>query len=263
MIFKFIAAALTGVGGHYLNKRWDKAVLFLCLFFFYGIALSTLLYFSLLEGFDLPTDVPKLVRLYAMAFSGGIFCLWLLSIIVTMRDSKSFRVATIKSWTLSGVIGALLTTLLSTLYLATAVLAFNTAFNPASIRSLATDQDLFLSKHNFYPDEALLVDKDLDKLASQQESESDEDFAARVEREADNRKKVAAALLLIEEELLTEAQALLGRVDSITVEGERELLLGYIFALQGECEKGGEMFAQAQGVKQDIVIPVDYRVGCE
>jgi len=49
----------------------------------------------------------------------------------------------------------------------------------------------------------------------------------------------------------------------LALDDERELLLGYIFALQGECEKGGEMFAQAQGVDKDIVIPVEYRVGCE
>lgn len=68
---------------------------------------------------------------------------------------------------------------------------------------------------------------------------------------------------MIKEELLTEAQALLVRVDSVTAEGKRELLLGYIFALQSECEQAEEMFAQAQGVNKDIVVPADYRARCE
>lgn len=37
MIFKIIGTAITGIGGHYLNRRWDKAVLFLTLFILYGI----------------------------------------------------------------------------------------------------------------------------------------------------------------------------------------------------------------------------------
>ncbi|MBE0502081.1 MAG: hypothetical protein IBX47_11655 [Desulfuromonadales bacterium] len=263
MIFKFFAAALTGVGGHYLNKRWDKAMLFFCLFLFYAVALAAMLYYGLSSGVVPPTDAPKQVRLYALAFSAGIVGLWMLSIIVTMRDSRSYRVATIKSWTLSGVIAALFTTLLSTICLVTAVLAFNTAFNPARIRTLATDQDLFLTRHNFYPDQALTVDKDQTTLLTRNDSESDADFSARLKKGELNRKKLAAVSLLIEETLFAEAQTVLDRVDSAAAGGERELLLGTIFAQQGECEKAKEMFAQAQGVNENIVVPVDYRVECK
>jgi hypothetical protein len=263
MIFKFFAAVLTGVGGHYLNKRWDKAMLFFCLFLFYTVALAAMLYYGLTSGVVLPTDAPKQVRIYSLAFSAGTFGLWLLSIIVTMRDSRSYRVATIKSWTLSGVIAALFTTLLTTICLVVAVLCFNTAFNPAGVRSLATNQDLFLSRHNFYPDRALTVDKDQATLLTRSDSESDEDFAARLKKDLLNRKKLAAASLLIEEKLFAEAQTVLDRVDSAAATGERELLLGYLFALQGECEQAKELFAQAQGVKPDLVVPTDYRAGCE
>lgn len=35
MILKILASVFTGIGGHYLNRRWDKAILFLCLFVLY------------------------------------------------------------------------------------------------------------------------------------------------------------------------------------------------------------------------------------
>lgn len=32
MILRILASVATGIGGHYLNRRWDKATVFLCLF---------------------------------------------------------------------------------------------------------------------------------------------------------------------------------------------------------------------------------------
>jgi hypothetical protein len=150
MIFKILAAIFTGIGGHYMNRRWDKAILFLCLFIFYAVAVYAGFYYALLNRIDLSSGLLDQYKMVALAFGAGVFMLWFVSIIVTVRDSENYFKETIQRWTFSGLLGALLTTLMSTAFLVASVFAIVAVFNIATVRSHNAGQGSLGSLHNFY-----------------------------------------------------------------------------------------------------------------
>ncbi len=128
MILRITAAVFTGIGGHYLNRRWDKAILFLCLFVFYLAAIYVILIFSLRTITVSPSEASQKIHFITQSlwiiFSTGIFILWLVSLIITILDCKNSIEADIIKWTKSGIAGAILTSIMSFAVLAFAVNIF-------------------------------------------------------------------------------------------------------------------------------------------
>jgi len=104
-----LLSALTGVGGHFLNQRWDRALLFVALFgllVFAGFAVPILaFYLNLSSGWAFAVFVASAL---------GVGLAWLASLVVTWRDSSPLRLAPPLRWTFSARLGATLASLLTT-----------------------------------------------------------------------------------------------------------------------------------------------------
>lgn len=112
-----LLSVFTGVGGHFLNQRWDRALLFFGLFgllLVLGVASPFLSFYLNWPG------------LWVIAGFGasilGIGLTWLVSLIITWRDSSPQRLAPPLRWTLSARLGATLASLLVTVMLAFALM---------------------------------------------------------------------------------------------------------------------------------------------
>ena len=101
MISKILGTAITGIGGHYLNRRWDKAVLFLSFFIFYcvfcWVAVRTYLFSSIVGAPIVGTTISseEMIQQFkdatttlSIVYLAGILILWIISIIVTIIDGK-------------------------------------------------------------------------------------------------------------------------------------------------------------------------------
>lgn len=125
MIFKIISTALTGIGGHYLNKRWDKAALFLSLLIYYCVfCFIALLLFLLPPMVSTPGSSGEIIqhlenmaKKISIVYLSGILVLWLVSIGATIVDGKRTASVDIFDWTKTGMIAAVSTTLISFLLL--------------------------------------------------------------------------------------------------------------------------------------------------
>jgi putative flippase GtrA len=129
-----LLSAVTGVGGHFLNQRWDRALLFFALFgllMFLGYAVPFLSFYLNLPG----------AWVFAAFAAGvlGIGLAWLASLIVTWRDSSPQRLAPPLRWTFSARLGATLSSLLVTGMLAYALMQSSMSLIAAkSIQSAAS-----------------------------------------------------------------------------------------------------------------------------
>lgn len=103
-----LLSALTLVGGHFFNRRWDRAVLV------FGIAVVWTvgfypLYFYLLSrlGGNASPDALK-VTMYSIYhyYFAGLAVLWVSSLLVSGWDARKGKTPFIQRWTISGIIGA-------------------------------------------------------------------------------------------------------------------------------------------------------------
>jgi hypothetical protein len=63
--------------------------------------------------------------------------------------------------------------------------------------------------------------------------------------------------------VLQEAESLLKHIDSEYTQGKKEILLGYILALQGECKKSFDMFDKALTINPPACIPDEFKADCK
>lgn len=112
-----LLSAFTGVGGHFLNQRWDRALLFFGLFgllVVLGVASPFLSFY-----FNLPGH-------WVIAGFGvgilGIGLTWLVSVVISWRDSSPQCLAPPLRWTLSARVGATLASMLVTVILVIALM---------------------------------------------------------------------------------------------------------------------------------------------
>jgi hypothetical protein len=156
MIIKILAAVFTGIGGHFLNRRWDKAILFFCLFLFYWAAVYAFLFFSFQDTSVHPEKmlqkIEETTKILSTVFSSGIFILWIISIIVTISDSRMSNHSNIVKWTKSGIAGASLTSFLSFLFLAFTASSFVSTTKSQIIHTEDSSETDFPSHslNNFY-----------------------------------------------------------------------------------------------------------------
>jgi hypothetical protein len=161
MIIRIVGAALTGIGGHFLNKKWDKAVLFLSLFIFYCIfcwvAVRTYLFSNLATASASPDQIMQQIKdatlTVSIIYLSGILILWGLSIILTIADARMTGPVDNYKWTKTGVLAASLATLLSLFLLGYTSIASVSAFKFDSVKvedesNQAVANNQF--SHNFY-----------------------------------------------------------------------------------------------------------------
>ena len=108
-LFAILLSIITGIGGHFINRRWDRAILFLMLALTWAI--GTIAY-SFLSIIWYPETPYKLDYNFTILLS-GIGALWLLSILITIYDAINVKEEVLHRWTISGGISATLSTLLS------------------------------------------------------------------------------------------------------------------------------------------------------
>lgn len=117
MIQKILASILTGIGGHYLNKRWDKALLFMFLLILGWVSASVYVYFSFQNMAGSPEEMGNLAQ--SASQKSAIISLtiiafvWLVSNIVTIIDSRNNIQPNMHTWSKSGIMVAVLSSLLS------------------------------------------------------------------------------------------------------------------------------------------------------
>ena len=157
MILKVFASVLTGIGGHYLNRRWDKAILFLCLFVFYWIAGYAVFLFFLQNisssTNDMIQEINNATLLFSKATAIGTFVLWLASLIITILDCRKKVDPNFTKWTKSGITGAILSSILSFILLAvTAATVFSLSDTQTVVTDATVSESEFssFSSHNFY-----------------------------------------------------------------------------------------------------------------
>ncbi len=150
---------VTGIGGHYLNKRWDKALLFMLLLFSASALVLAYVIFSFQSFSGSPEEMTKLIQSVSRKASVIslllVVLLWVVSVVVTFIDCKNNVAANMYKWSTSGIIVAAVTTLLtvllilSTLYKSYTVLV-KYPFDPfESGPTYEQDSTPFVS-HDFY-----------------------------------------------------------------------------------------------------------------
>ncbi|WP_303909259.1 hypothetical protein [Thiohalomonas denitrificans] len=100
-----LSSALTVVGGHLLNRRWDRAVFFYLLLF-------AATWFGAGVAFFNPQWGGFSAR---QLFGGALLLLWLIGLLVTVRDIRRPDDTRQPAWSITGGITALVLTLWSTL----------------------------------------------------------------------------------------------------------------------------------------------------
>ena len=108
-----LLSAFTGVGGHFLNQRWDRALLFFGLFgflVFLGVISPFLSFYLNQPGTWFLAGIGASIL--------GMGLTWLVSLIITWRDSSPQRLAPPLRWTFSARVGATLASLLGAVILA-------------------------------------------------------------------------------------------------------------------------------------------------
>ncbi len=157
MILKIVVSIFTGIGGHYLNRRWDKAILFLCLMVLNWVLIFGIITFSLrnmaMASGDMGMTVIDTIKFLTKLASFGIFILWLVSIIVTILDARNKVTSNIVRWTKSGITGAVITSLISCVFLFGAVgIVFSLPENQNANSGTVSDtvQTSGFSFNNFY-----------------------------------------------------------------------------------------------------------------
>ena len=132
-----LLTTFTGVGGHFLNQRWDRALLFIGLFgflMFLGFAVPLLSFYLNLTG-------PWVFATF-IASVLGTGLLWLVSLAVTWHESSLQRLAPPLRWTFSARLGATLVSLLVTAMLAYAGMQSSLSlFAAKSFLSTGSDLD--------------------------------------------------------------------------------------------------------------------------
>ncbi len=108
-----VVSMLTGIGGHFINKRFDRALFFLLAFILCPVAIIVYqlwqsIYLSNPSGIWQPEATSILI---------AIATVWLLSVVVTLFDALRVCADKLTPWSITGGVGATISTLLGVLIL--------------------------------------------------------------------------------------------------------------------------------------------------
>jgi hypothetical protein len=250
VILKIIATALTGIGGHFLNRRWDKATLFFCAFVFYGIFcfLGVSYLDSVINQPESPNILPflgsnkNLPIIVSRFILAGYAVLLIMSIISTMFSGGD-NAEQFPKWSISSKLTAWLMSFLSF-----SVISFS-ASGYLSIASYKIEKSTQPIASGSNPGTGAGANPE---LVEKKMKASREDW-----------RKMDAAEVLLDVGMLAEAKKLLDLVDSQSGYGRKELLTSAIFALQGDCVKAKELLNQAVKINPQTCIIEKYKDLCK
>jgi uncharacterized membrane protein len=85
-----VLSALTLVGGHFYNRRWDHAVLWFVVLQFWNFGAYTfaMVRLSAVSESGVEQDLSSLSLLYWKIFLLGVALLWIAGLVVTFLDAK-------------------------------------------------------------------------------------------------------------------------------------------------------------------------------
>ena len=131
-----ILSTLSYLGGHFYNRRWDRALLFLVLFvvLLVGVYVSMVIQMSGARHQGGATLSGILSQHSDMAAWGTLF-LWLCSLAFAYLDARKPADGFINRWTLSGRVGALGISIVLTMVLLFQLFVFAGSRNPITIGS--------------------------------------------------------------------------------------------------------------------------------
>ncbi|CAB1065122.1 hypothetical protein D1BOALGB6SA_9919 [Olavius sp. associated proteobacterium Delta 1] len=109
----------------------------------------------------------------------------------------------------------------------------------------------------------VLVEDKLQDFFDEASTEDPEEFEKKMETIALDKRRVNAVEVLIDDNMIPEAVSLLSLVSTECSKGEKEVLPGYIFAMQGNCAKSKKMFDKALSINPNVCIPKKYKDICE
>ena len=113
------------------------------------------------------------------------------------------------------------------------------------------------------PDGVVLVENRLDALFDLSSLKDPGDYMKKMEAISLNERRKKAVSVLIDDNMLQAAQLLVNLMESEYSKGNKEVLAGYILALQGECDKSSDMFKQASLINPNICIADKYKGSCK
>lgn len=105
-VIAVLVSIVTGFGGHFVNRRWDRAVLFL------GFAIVWAVGGAMVFMWWVAGGAGEKFFAYPRFMISGFAVVWLLSAVVTGVDAARGRAVTIARWTPSGLVGAVVLSLL-------------------------------------------------------------------------------------------------------------------------------------------------------
>jgi hypothetical protein len=109
-----LVAIVTGVGGHFINRRWDRVMFFFLLLVLWMLASWGYRYWDVTAGgAEGGVSVGGLFVSHTDLLLAGVGFIWLWSVVLTVIDVLRGREDLRARWTLSGAIGALGIALLS------------------------------------------------------------------------------------------------------------------------------------------------------
>ena len=112
-------------------------------------------------------------------------------------------------------------------------------------------------------DSNIFVEEDMNEFLSPNGNESPEEFEKKMKKMDITSSRVKAVKTLIDAQMLQDAKKLIGVVDSEYAKGKKEMLTGYIFALQGNCSKSKQLLETARGINPNVCIPKEYKALCQ
>ncbi len=111
----FLLSTLTLVGGHFINRRWDRALLLFVVLALWSVGVYVL---TVAQVWDTPTegalqDAAVLFSLPWKIHLAGVAVLWIAGLAVTSIDARRSDISPPYRWTVSGVVGAVGLSMLS------------------------------------------------------------------------------------------------------------------------------------------------------
>jgi hypothetical protein len=108
----------------------------------------------------------------------------------------------------------------------------------------------------------ILVEDKLQKFFDAASNEDPEVFQKRMETISLDRRRADAVVVLVDDNMISEAGRLVELINSEYAKGRKEVLSGYILALEGKCNESKRMFDKALSINPEVCIPDKYRAVC-
>ena len=112
-------------------------------------------------------------------------------------------------------------------------------------------------------DNNIFIEENMNEFLSPNDNESPEEFEKKMEKMNVTNSRVKAVRTLIDAQMLQEAKKLLSVIESEYAKGKKEMLTGYIFALQGNCSKSKQQLETAKDINPNVCIPEEYKSLCQ